>query len=115
MKYIQVFVITAFCSLFVNISKSQTAAVDNKPSQSITPHPLPKGPTVFGIFEGRSPCLGIARQLKISTTADCIKLKWNLTLYRDPVTFRPSTFTLSVVGAGDVIKQEGGSYRQKLL
>jgi hypothetical protein len=33
MKYILVVFVTAFCSLFANLSKAQTAAVDNKLSQ----------------------------------------------------------------------------------
>ena len=112
MKYIVI--VTAFCSLFVNTSKSQTSAADNKPSQTITFHSIPKGPSVFGNFEGRFPCFEVARQLKIETTADCVKFKWSLTLYQDPVTFQPITFTLSIVGGGDIVKLEGSSYRQKL-
>jgi hypothetical protein len=114
MKYILVVFVTAFCSLFANLSKAQTAAVDNKLSQSITFHPIPKGPGVFGVFQGRSPGLEIVRQLQLVTTADDNKLKWSLTLYRDPATFQPTTYTLHVVGAGDLVKQEGGDYRQKI-
>lgn len=115
MKNMLVVSLTAFCSLFMNLSKAQTAAVDNKPSQTITFRPIPKGPAVFGIFEGRPPCPEIARQLKISTPADCVKLKWELILYQDVVTFQPTTFTLSIVGGGDVVKQDGGFYQQKFL
>jgi hypothetical protein len=115
MKYILIVFITVFFSLFINHSEAQTAAADNKPWQTITFHPIPSGPSVFGIFEGRMPCSEIAKQLKISTDADCPKLKCDLTLYRDPVTFQPTTFTLTIVGGGDVVKQEGGSYRKKIL
>jgi len=115
MKYILVVFVTTFCYLFVNLSNAQTAAVDNKLSQTITFHPIPKGPSVLGVFEGRPPCLEIARQLKISTTTDCVKLKWDLTFYRDPFSFQPTTYILHIVGAGDVVKQEGSSYRRKLL
>jgi hypothetical protein len=115
MKYILVVSVTAFCSLFVKLSKGQTEAPDNKLSQTITFHPIPKGPSVLGIFEGRPPCLEMAIQLEIATTADCTKLKCDLTFYRDPVTFQPTTYTLSIVGGGDIVKQEGGSYRQKVL
>ena len=114
MKYNLVALVTAFCFFFVNLSKAQTSAADNKLSQSITFHPIPKGPSVFGVFEGRPPCSEIAKQINLATTADCIKLKWNLTLYQDPVTYQPTTYTASIVGGGDVVKQEGGSYRQKL-
>lgn len=115
MKYILVVFVTPFCSLFANLSKAQTAAVDNKVSQTITSHSIPKGPSVLGVFEGRPACRGIAEQLKIATDADCAKLKCDLTFYRNPFTSKSTTYTLSISGGGDVVKQEGGSYRQKVL
>lgn len=116
MKNTLIVVATAFCCLFINLSNAQTAAVDNKLSQTITFRPIPTGPDVLGVFEGRPPCAEIARQLKISTPADCIKLKWDLTFYQDPVTLQPTTYTLLLSGGGDVIKQaDGSSYQQKIL
>jgi hypothetical protein len=116
MKNTLIVITTVFYCLWVNLSKAQTAAPDNKLSQTITFRPIPTGPGVLGVFEGRPPCVEIARQLKISTPDDCIKLKWTLTFYRDPVTLQPTTYTFSLVGGGDVIKQQdGSSYRQKLL
>jgi hypothetical protein len=115
MKNILIVFVTAFFSLFVTISNAQTAAADNKLSQTITFHPIPKGPSVFGVFEGRFPCPDVARQLKISIDANCAKLKCDLTLYQDSVTFQPTKFALTIVGGGDVVNQDGGSYRLKLL
>jgi hypothetical protein len=116
MKNILIIVATAFCCLFAILSEAQTAAADNKPSQTITFRPIPKGPAVSGVFQGRPPCIEIAKQLKISTPADCIKLKWVLTLYHKPATLQPTTYTLTLLGAGDVIKQaDGNSYQQKSL
>ena len=114
MKYILVALVMAL-SLFVNFLKAQTAAVDNKLSQTITSRPIPKGRSVLGVFEGRPPCRGIAKQLSIATDADCAKLKCILIFYRDPVSFQPTKYTLSISGGGDVVNQEGGSYRQKVL
>ncbi len=114
MRHISIVFTTAFC-VFVNFSKAQTATVDNKLSQTITFHPIPKGPSVFGVFEERCPCREIASQLNIATDADCVMLKLDITLYQDSVTFQPTTYTLSIVGGGNVVKQEGGSYRQKVL
>jgi len=113
MKYILLVLITTLYSSFLNFSKAQTATADNKLSQSITFHPIPKGPSVLGTFQGRPPCSEIAKQLNLLTDADCIKLKWSLTLYHNPVTFQPTTCTLLMVGGGDVIKQDENSYRQK--
>jgi len=115
MKYIITAIASTCFSLFVNLSEAQTAAVDNKLSKTITFRPIPKGPTVVGVFEGRPPCQGITRQLKLATTADCIKLKCDLTLYRDQATSQPTTYTLSIIGGGDVVKMEGSSYRHKVL
>ena len=46
------------------------------------------------IFVGRTPCIEIARELNIDVTDDCFKLKWKLTLHRDPTSKLPTTFTL---------------------
>jgi hypothetical protein len=115
MKAILVVSLTVFCSLLVNLSKAQTAAADNKLSQTITFRPIPKGPSVFGVFEGRPPCIEIAKQLKIPIPGDCEKLKWDLVFYQDPVTLQASVFTLHIIGGGDVVKQDGGSWQQKIL
>jgi hypothetical protein len=115
MKYILVGFAVSFCLLFVQHAKAQTAAVDNKLSQTITLRPIPKGPSVAGVFEGRPPCAGIVKQLGLATDANCAKLKCELTFYHHPVTLQPTTYTLSVVGGGDVVKEGGGSYRRKVL
>ncbi|HTF16743.1 MAG TPA: hypothetical protein VK658_01655 [Chryseolinea sp.] len=116
LKVISIAVAIGLCGAFSNPSKAQTAAADNRLSQTITFRPIPTGPTVLGVFEGRPPCDEIARQLKISTPPDCIKLKWDLILYQDPATLQPTTYTLLLIGGGDVVKQpDGSSYQQKLI
>lgn len=115
MKYILIAFITFIYSHFSHLLKAQTAAVNNRPSQTITFRPIPKGHSVLGSFEGRPPCPGLAKQLGIATDADCPKLKCSLTFYQDTVTLQPATYTLSIVGGGNVVKQEGGSYRHKVL
>jgi hypothetical protein len=47
---------------------------------------------VFGVFEGRTPALGIARELKIDPDGERMKAKWRVTLYRDPGTKAPTTY-----------------------
>lgn len=115
MKYITVVFVIVCCCLVTDLSTAQTAAADNKLSRSITFHPIPTGPSVFGIFQGRVPCREIVRHLKIVPEDDCAKLKLSLTLYRDSVTFQPTVYSLNIVGAGDVVQLEGSSYRQKVL
>ncbi len=63
-----------------------------RPSVSYTNSPLSQGPSVFGVFEGRSPCRGIARELRRPDDAGCIKVKWRITLYQDPETKIPTRY-----------------------
>jgi hypothetical protein len=55
---------------------------------------LPQGPQVYGLFEGRSPCQEIARLLKAEGRDECIKIKWQLILFQDPITGAPTTYAL---------------------
>jgi hypothetical protein len=59
------------------------------------------GPVVCGIFEGRSPCQGIAHALGRPEHPGCTKAKWRVTLYQDPMTGAPTTY-----------KVEGTLYRK---
>ncbi|HEY6899111.1 MAG TPA: hypothetical protein VI233_00650 [Puia sp.] len=89
---------------------AQTSPADNKPFQAITFRAIPRGPSVFGVFQGRTPC-EIARWLGLTTDSYCEKLKWEVVLYRDSVTMQPVRYLLSIVGGGEVVHQYGGTYR----
>jgi hypothetical protein len=65
--------------------------VNNAPEISYKMRPLATGPGVFGVFEGRTPCQGISRQLGLTPHAGCIKSKWRVTLYQNPETRMPTT------------------------
>ena len=54
--------------------------------------PVSKGPNVSGVFEGRTPCHGIARELAAAVRPGCWKLKWRVTLLRDPRSYEPTTY-----------------------
>jgi hypothetical protein len=47
-----------------------------------------------GVFDGRSPCLAVAAQVGAKVESDCAKLKWRLTLHRDPATGKAGRYTL---------------------
>jgi hypothetical protein len=47
------------------------------------------------IYDGRTPCLDFAQIYNLQVSNDCLKLKWRLTLQRDPTTFLPTTYTLN--------------------
>lgn len=68
------------------------ALVLDQPDMSYQIAPLASGPNVFGVFEGRSPCQGIARELKSPVHAGCSKIKWRVTLYQDPKTQGPAAY-----------------------
>jgi hypothetical protein len=66
--------------------------VMSAPDMSYNISSLATGPEVFAVFEGRSPCHGIARELKLPQHAGCSKVKWRVTLFQDPQTSAPATY-----------------------
>jgi hypothetical protein len=72
------------------------------PDMSYTISPRGSGSTVFAVFEGRTPCAGIARELKITPVTGCLKVKWRVTLFQNPQTSQPTTY-----------KMEGTLYRER--
>jgi hypothetical protein len=50
-------------------------------------------------FDGRTPCLDLARDHHLAVAPDCFKLKWRLILNRDPETLVPTTYTLKRTGS----------------
>jgi hypothetical protein len=64
----------------------------SQPEMSYQISALATGPTLFAVFEGRTPCQGIARELKIPVHAASTKTKWRVTLYQNPETRQPTTY-----------------------
>ena len=46
------------------------------------------------VFDGRTPCQEIAKEYQWNAGDECFKLKWRLTLYRDPKTGKPTTYSI---------------------
>lgn len=64
----------------------------NPPTRPPLP-PMPEGSSIFGVFEGRTPCHEVAFAFtKITPFPNCLKIKWKLTLYQDNATGAPSTY-----------------------
>lgn len=61
----------------------------------VTAATLSKSTRHVVVFDGRTPCSELAQDYKIPVSNDCFKLKWRLTLYRDSITLKPSTYTLT--------------------
>ena len=38
---------------------------------------------LIGVFDGRTPCRDMAKQINEIVTTECIKIKWRLTLYKN--------------------------------
>ncbi|MGZ8557541.1 MAG: hypothetical protein ACXWWC_04390 [Chitinophagaceae bacterium] len=38
---------------------------------------------LMGVFDGRTPCRDLAKQINETVTTECIKIKWRLTLYKN--------------------------------
>jgi hypothetical protein len=91
-KTIGLLVMMACCSLVG--APPETSDSPRQPAGPGVPAGIPTGPDVFGVFDGRSPCQEIASQLNVPTTAECIKIKWRLILFQDPVTHTPTSYTL---------------------
>ena len=72
---------------------AQTATEGNTPFKS-SYSKVAEGASVLGVYDGRCPCTEIAKQLKIKRADDCIKLKWRLSLFKDPVTQLATTYKL---------------------
>ena len=56
--------------------------------------PRATGADVFGVFEGRSPCTRIARELTQGGMPGCLKVKWRVTLFQDPSSKQPTTYKI---------------------
>ena len=67
---------------------------ENKPTKN-TYSKLPAGPDVYGVFDGRTPCKEIARELHHAFGPDCFKLKWRIVLYQDATRKAPTHFTIA--------------------
>ncbi len=49
---------------------------------------------IIGVFDGRTPCQDLAKQLNENVTTECIKIKWRLILYKDSITDNSGTYNL---------------------
>ena len=67
------------------------------------------GESVMGIFDGRTPCQGIARELGVAARPGCWKAKWRLTLFQDAKTRQPTTYRLEGTLYG--LRSREGSWR----
>lgn len=57
-------------------------------------NPIFKGTTTQHMmaFQGRTPCQELAKMMGLAKNADCVKMKWYVILYTDPVSGKPSYY-----------------------
>lgn len=81
-----------------------------------------EGPDVFAVFEGRTPCQGIARTLRIPMNSGTTKAKWRVTLFQNNASHEPTTYkaegSLFSEGAREghwqVVSKNAGTYNRTL-
>lgn len=72
--------------------EARIVEIAQAPEGSYTLSPKETGSHVFGMFGGRSPCAGLARELKFAGAESCARVKWRVTLLKDPRTNEPTTY-----------------------
>ncbi|HJP62940.1 MAG TPA: hypothetical protein VJ844_05830 [Mucilaginibacter sp.] len=75
-------------------SNAQTLTIANVPAKNTARVPIPTGPAVYGVFDGRSPCQEIAKEIHVETIPECTKIKWRLILFQDSATHQPTYYQL---------------------
>jgi hypothetical protein len=63
-------------------------------SQTISSSAAETDTAIRIVFEGRTPCRAIAKELNVNVGNECTKIKWQIVLYRDPVTLTPVSFKI---------------------
>lgn len=86
-----------FVILRANAQTNQSVSyrIKNIPSKTTSRTPIASGPTVLGVFDGRFPCAEILKDWKQPVPPECQKMKWSLTLYIDPQTQQPTTYSIN--------------------
>lgn len=97
MKNHQLFLLCLFLGVTISGVYGQDGAyrLTNAPAKTTSRTPVPSGPAVLGVFDGRFPCAEIHRDWKLPARAECQKLKWSLVLFQDPATKQPTTYFLN--------------------
>lgn len=95
MKKIISFVIFCFLSLH---SGAQILTMANKPSQTTSKKGIETGPSVYGVFVGRTACQELLAELNMGVNTACTKRKVGITLYHDAVSHEPTTYVTNGFG-----------------
>lgn len=80
------------------LSRSDATDDPGQPEQRHGPDytlsPRETGNAVLGIFDGRTPCMGLARAMRLTLTDGCQRVKWRITLLQKAGTSEPTTYKI---------------------
>lgn len=80
------------------LSRADATDDPGQPQQGHEPDytlsPRETGNTLFGMFGGRTPCMGLARAMHLALTDGCQRVKWRVTLLRKAGTAEPTTYKI---------------------
>lgn len=78
--------------LLVSVAKAQFLSTSNQPSQTSSRSGIAEGPSVYGVFVGRTPCQEFMSELNMGVREECTKRKMGITFYQDSVTRQPTFY-----------------------
>jgi len=79
-------------SMMLTGAKAQVLSTSNQPSQTSSRSRIAAGPSVYGVFAGRTPCREFMKDLNMGERMECAKRKMGITLYQDSITHDPTTY-----------------------
>jgi hypothetical protein len=75
-----------------SLTREQAGNPPQPPTRPPMP-PMPEGSSVFGVFDGRTPCHELVIEFtQYPSQPGCLKIKMRLTLYQDAATGAPSSY-----------------------
>ena len=97
MKTIVFYLLTEF---FILPAAAQILSTSNQPSQvySRSGSGIVTGPSVYGVFVGRTPCQEFLKELNLGSREACAKRKMSITLYQDSITHKPTLYETRGMG-----------------
>jgi hypothetical protein len=98
MKNIICFFTLSLLILITGTTTAQILSTANLPSQATSSLARLSGPSVYGVFVGRTPCQELLTDLNMEENAACTKRKMRFVLYQDPVTHEPTNYETQGMG-----------------
>lgn len=93
-----IYCLIVFCSILDIGAKSQVLSTSTQTSQTTSRSAIAAGPSVYGVFVGRTPCQEFIKELNMGIRIECTKRKMGITLYHDSVTHEPTIYETRGMG-----------------